>query len=74
MFAPHAQMIAAFVVPLLWMASSTGLILLNKYLMMDKGAVRLSACFCSRVRSTVKKQGLCVSWRLDQVSISRRHQ
>lgn len=57
MLPPHAQMIAAFVVPLLWMASSTGLILLNKYLMMDKGAICLSASFRSHVRTAVNQRG-----------------
>eukprot|EP00892_Ulva_mutabilis_P012165 jgi/Ulvmu1/9320/UM050_0069.1 len=37
MFPPPIKFLAAFVVPTLWMASSTGLILLNKHLMMEKG-------------------------------------
>jgi hypothetical protein len=35
---PRARCIAATVVPLCWMACSSGLILLNKELMIDKGA------------------------------------
>lgn len=44
----QAKLLAAFVVPLLWMASSTGLILLNKHLMMDKGITPL--CLLLRLR------------------------
>lgn len=41
--APKARLLLACVVPLAWMGVSSGLILLNKHLMVEKGATRRNA-------------------------------
>lgn len=41
---PNARLIAACVVPLIWMGFSSGLILVNKHLMTDKGAPAETSC------------------------------
>ena len=48
---PNARLIAAtIIVPLCWMACSSGLILLNQHLMMDKGVHMKRCVLCVMLR------------------------